>query len=327
MKRLTILLTTVLLIMAITLSGCGNSTQKYFKYDMEKYVTIPDYKTEVDSSSDSFKKYYNEVMSQHLSYKVESGKIEDGDVANIDYVGYLNGKAFDGGSAQGYDLEIGSKTFIDGFESSLIGAKVGETTEINVTFPATYQEPSLRGQAVVFAVKVNYITRLAELNDENAKKAGFDSAVSLADAADKKAIISCAWESVLENIKILDYPKKEMKKQFKDTIDAYESALAAQSLTMSDYAAKNELSVNELKENIKDNEVKNMIATNLVYYGIMQKAEYKLTTDDINKANEYIKTESEKNNLEISDYSDMYIEGYAAYTAAGEILFKNAKVK
>ena len=82
-----------------------------------------------------------------------------------------------------------------------------------------------------------------------------------------------------------------------------------------------------LKENINNNEVKNMIATNLVYYGILQKADYILTTDDINKAKEHIEFEGKKNDLEISDYTDMYIEGYAAYTAAGEILYKNAKVK
>ncbi len=327
MKKFTILLTIVILVVATVLSGCGNSAQKYFKYDMEKYITISDFKTEIDSSSSTFKQYYNEFLEKNLSYKVEDGEIKDGDTANIDYVGYLNGKAFDGGTAQGYDLKIGSKTFIDGFESSLIGAKVGKETEINVTFPKDYQESSLRGQAVIFAVKVNYITRVAELNDENAQKAGFENAVALADAADKHAIISSAWSSVLDSIKVIKYPSKEMKIQLKDTLEAYEIALAEQNLTMSDYAVKNEMSIDELKQTIEDNEVKNMIATNLVYYGIMQKSGYKLTTDDVNKAKEYIKTECEKNGLELSDYSDMYIEGYAAYTAAGEILLKNAKVK
>ncbi|MCL2884534.1 MAG: FKBP-type peptidyl-prolyl cis-trans isomerase [Oscillospiraceae bacterium] len=82
--------------------------------------------------------------------------VKNGDTVNIDYVGTINGVAFGGGSDQGYNLVIGSGTFIPGFEDQIVGMKVGETRDISVTFPANYT-PSLAGQAAVFRVTVNAI--------------------------------------------------------------------------------------------------------------------------------------------------------------------------
>lgn len=92
--------------------------------------------------------------------------IEEGDIANIDYEGKKDGVAFDGGTAQGYDLEIGSGSFIDGFESGLIGKKKGETVDLNLKFPENYGNTDLAGQSVVFTVTVNSISRQRELTDE-----------------------------------------------------------------------------------------------------------------------------------------------------------------
>ncbi len=327
MKKFVVFTLSVLFISAITLSGCTSSAQKYFKYDMDKYITISDYATTVDSTTSTFKGYYDEILYQYLAYKVESGVVIDGDVVNIDYAGYKDGIAFEGGSATGYDLKIGSNTFIDGFESQLIGAKSGETKEINVTFPVDYASSELRGQDATFEVTINYITRKAELNDENAQKAGFKTAVELADLADKNAIVSTAWNQIVQNMSVIKYPKKEMKVQLKDTLTAYNTALEAESLTFEDYARQNDMTVKELKEYIEENEVSGIVASSLVYYGILQLADYKLTNEDIEVARELIKAQSEKNNFDFSSYSEMDIESYAAYTAASNIIFENAKVK
>ncbi len=327
MKKVLILTLSLLLIFAIVLSGCTSSAQKYFKYNMDKYITISAYETTVDSSSTTFKSYYEEILYQNLAYQVESGVVINGDVVNIDYAGYMDGTAFEGGTATDYNLKIGSGTFIDGFESQLIGAKSGETKDINVTFPADYGSAELRGKDVTFKVTINYITRIAELNDENAQKAGFKDALELADLADRNAIVSSAWDEIIQDIKILKYPKKEMKAQLKDTLYEYNTALEAKSLTFEDFAKQNNMSVKELEEYIEKNEVSGIIVHNLVWHGILQKAGYKLTAEDIETAREYFKTQSEKNNFDFSAYSNMDIEGYAAYTAASNILFENAKVK
>lgn len=100
------------------------------------------------------------------SEEIKEGTVENGDVANIDYEGKLNGKAFDGGTAKGYDLTIGSGSFIDGFEDGLIGKKIGDTVDLNLTFPKDYSSTDLAGKEVVFTVKINSVKRAPKLTDE-----------------------------------------------------------------------------------------------------------------------------------------------------------------
>ena len=91
---------------------------------------------------------------------------QNGDTVNIDYVGMKDGVAFDGGTASGYDLKLGSNTFIDGFEDGLIGAVKGQKLDLDLTFPEGYPSEDLAGQAVVFEVTVNAVKTPSELNDD-----------------------------------------------------------------------------------------------------------------------------------------------------------------
>ena len=97
---------------------------------------------------------------------VTEGTVEEGDTANIDYVGKLDGEAFDGGTAKGYDLEIGSGTFIDGFEDGLVGVKIGDTVDLTLTFPESYPSEELAGKETVFTVTVNSVKRMKELTSD-----------------------------------------------------------------------------------------------------------------------------------------------------------------
>ena len=108
--------------------------------------------------------YLNSSILPAYTEQVD-GPIQNGDTANIDYEGKKDGVAFDGGTARGYDLVIGSGNFIEGFEEGLIGKKKGETVDLNLTFPTEYHSEELAGQAVVFTVKINSITRPQELTD------------------------------------------------------------------------------------------------------------------------------------------------------------------
>ena len=98
----------------------------------------------------------------------KDGKVEDGDIAVINFAGFKDGVAFDGGTAENYSLTIGSNTFIPGFEDALIGAKTGDEKDVNVTFPEDYPSDELKGQPVVFKVKVHEVkTRvLPEINED-----------------------------------------------------------------------------------------------------------------------------------------------------------------
>lgn len=109
---------------------------------------------------------------------------KEGDTVNIDFVGKMNGEAFDGGSGTGYDLVLGSGNFIDGFEDQLIGAKKGEKLEVNVTFPESYpNNPDLAGKPAVFDVTVNKVSTMPELTDQWVKEHAEDMGSKASDVA------------------------------------------------------------------------------------------------------------------------------------------------
>ena len=107
-----------------------------------------------------------------------------GDVVVIDFVGRIDGEAFDGGAAEGHSLELGSDSFIPGFEEGLVGVKVGETRDVEVTFPEDYQAAHLAGKLTVFEVKVNELREKGEvaIDDELANRLGFDDLAGLREA-------------------------------------------------------------------------------------------------------------------------------------------------
>jgi trigger factor len=103
-----------------------------------------------------------QILDANPEYIEVDRPAQDGDTANIDYVGMKDGEAFDGGTAEGYDLVLGSGTFIPGFEDGLIGANTGDELSLNLTFPENYSNTDLAGQAVVFDVTVNSIKEKKE---------------------------------------------------------------------------------------------------------------------------------------------------------------------
>ncbi len=148
-------------------SGCGSENTTVLKdMDVEKYVTIGEYKgvpvtskvpevtdEEVDAWVDEV--YFNSISADFGG--VTDRAVEMGDTVSIDYVGKKDDVAFDGGTASGQSLTIGSGRFIDGFEDGLVGVKPGETVDLNLTFPTEYYNADLAGADVVFTVTVNFI--------------------------------------------------------------------------------------------------------------------------------------------------------------------------
>lgn len=205
MKR-KITLGLVMLLIGLQLIGCGNKTEEntneetssatesyeaiYFKdIEISDKVVLGDYKNlEVvsnvtaitDEDVDNYIDYMLS-MSPELVEVTDRDVVENGDVANIDYVGKKDGVAFDGGTAQGYDLGIGTGAFIPGFEEGLVGAKVGETIDLNLTFPENYGSPELDGSDVVFTVNVNKISKKVtpEFTDEYVAGLGIENVATV----------------------------------------------------------------------------------------------------------------------------------------------------
>lgn len=131
-----------------------------------------------------------------------------GDVVNIDYLGSVDGVPFDGGKAEGHDLELGSHAFIEGFEDAIVGHNIGEAFDIDVTFPEAYHAPELAGKAAVFAIKLNAITakELPELNDAFAEDVSEFSTLDeyKADISAKLAADKTEKAKQLQGDKLLD---------------------------------------------------------------------------------------------------------------------------
>ncbi len=133
-------------------------------YDVDECVKLGEYKGleltlgTYEVTEEDVRNNIESTLASYPTYEdTDKTTVEEGDVVNIDYEGLKDGVAFDGGTAQGANLEIGSDSFIDGFEDGLIGKKVGEKVELNLTFPEEYQNAELAGQAVVFKVTINKI--------------------------------------------------------------------------------------------------------------------------------------------------------------------------
>lgn len=163
------------------------------KFKASDYVTLSEYKgieVTVDRIriTDSLvdKMIQNQLESNATVEEVTGRAVMDGDIVNIDFEGFKDGVAFDGGSAEGVDLKIGSGQFIPGFEEGLIGANIGETVSLDLTFPEVYQNnPDLAGQAVVFKITINSISesKVPELTEEYVKEnTEYDSIQAYKDA-------------------------------------------------------------------------------------------------------------------------------------------------
>lgn len=187
--------------------------------------------------------------------------LENGDFAIIDFEGYVEGKAFPGGAAQSYTLEIGSQSFIPGFEEQLIGIKVGEEKEIKVTFPADYHSKDLAGKESIFKVTLKEIKvkEIPEIDEEFAKSIGNFENVSqlkadllekLTHAAEHESeskFSQAVIDKAVENAKV-EIPEVMVEREIEDLTQRFEQNLTYQGLTMDrylEYAQKNREQVKE----------------------------------------------------------------------------------
>lgn len=136
--------------------------------NVKKYKGLKIEKEKVEVTKEEIEHELSHVLEKYTELVTKDGKVESGNVAVIDFEGFKDGVAFEGGKGENYSLEIGSNTFIPGFEDQVIGMKVGEEKDINLTFPEDYGAKDLAGAAVVFKVKVNEIKekQTRELDEE-----------------------------------------------------------------------------------------------------------------------------------------------------------------
>ena len=213
----------------------------------------------------------NARQQQARMITVEDRPVQDGDIATIDYEGFVDGVAFEGGKADGHALTIGSHSFIDTFEEQLIGKNIGDEVEVNVTFPAEYHAEELAGKPALFKVAIKGIKcrELPELNDEFAQEASeFDTLDEYkadvkaklqarkekeAEAAKREAVIT----KIIENAE-MDIPEAMVENQKMQMLEDFEMRLRSQGLSIEQYMQFTGMTANKFMESMAPQALKDI---------------------------------------------------------------------
>ena len=215
------------------------------------------------------------------------------DVTNINFEGFIDGEAFDGGKAEGFDLTLGSKSFIDTFEDQIIGHKKGDEFDVNVTFPEEYHAENLKGKPAVFKVKVNSIKRKeeAELNEDLAKELGYDSVEDL-KAKTKENLIK-REETRIENEyrgKVVDavvdtvnfeIPEAVVEREIQFQINRFAQQLQMQGMSLNQYFEMTGQDIEKMRESIKESAEKS-VKRDLVLTEIAKAENIQATEEEVN---------------------------------------------
>ena len=218
---------------------------------------------------------------------------KDKDVTNINFEGFIDGEAFDGGKAEGFDLTLGSKSFIDTFEDQIIGHKKGDEFDVNVTFPEEYHAENLKGKPAVFKVKVNSIKRKeeAELNEDLAKELGYDSVEDL-KAKTKENLIK-REETRIENEykgKVVDavvegvnfeIPEAIVEREIQFQINRFAQQLQMQGMSLNQYFEMTGQNIEKMRESIKESAEKS-VKRDLVLNEIAKVEKVEATEEEVN---------------------------------------------
>lgn len=215
-------LLTVILVLTLVFAGCGSKDGKIkditgTSADISSVMTaLADYE-KMEVTAEAMEPTAEELAYQREAspyvYKQIEGKtvVEAGDVVNIDYRGLMDGEAFEGGTSAGYDLEIGSNSFIEGFEDQLIGKELGGDYELELTFPEDYWNEDMAGVDVVFEVHINAIQELVEATDEE-----------LAETVRTQKLQQAVLNMLIANSEFtLD--EEEVQLQYETTMEQYEA--------------------------------------------------------------------------------------------------------
>ena len=265
-------------------------------------------KEEIDHELGHLLERYEELVN-----KDENGKVENGDVAVIDFEGFKDGIAFDGGKGENYSLEIGSGTFIPGFEEQLIGMKSGEEKEIKVTFPEDYMEESLKGQEVTFKVKVHEIKTkekreldedfffdlgIEGVNDEKNLRKEIEANIKAnKDMEEENKYIDKLLEEVSKNVEV-DIPEEMVNEEVDRLLRRTEQQMAMQGISLDLYYQVTKSTEKDLRNQLEKEAYQNVLYR-LMLEEIMNMEKIEVSEEE---AMEEAKRLAERYNMELDDF-------------------------
>ena len=202
----------------------------YPEVELGEYKGLSVEKKTYEVTEEEVSKKLKEMQEKNARVETkEEGTVENGNIAVIDFKGFVDGEAFQGGEGHDYSLEIGSKTFIDNFEEQLVGAKVNDTVEVNVTFPENYGKEELNGKPAKFEVTIKEFETIADLKADVTKKLE-ETNIERAEREYEEAVIN----AVAENAKV-EIPAVMVEKEVDKMVQNLEQRLQYQGLTLDQY--------------------------------------------------------------------------------------------
>ena len=283
-------------------------------------------------------------MQEHNSrlVSIEDRPVEKGDIANINFEGFVDEVAFEGGKAENHDLEIGSNTFIPGFEDQIIGMKIDEEKDIKVKFPDEYFSKDLAGKDAIFKVKVNEIKKkeLPTLDDEFAKDVSeFDTLKELKenikekqqkqnDERAKYETQDAVIKAVCENVKV-DIPSGMIETETENMVKDMEQRLAYQGLKLDQYLQMMGKTKEEMQKEYEP-QATEAIKSRLALEAIIKAEKIEVTDTDVEeKMKEMAKNYGKENDEEFlkNESIKKYLKEALANEKTIDFLVKNAKIK
>lgn len=272
---------------------------------------------------------------------VEDRAVENGDITVIDFEGFVDGKAFEGGKAENHELTIGSNTFIPGFEDQIIGMKTGEEKDINVKFPEEYFSEELKGKDATFKVKLHEIKKkeLPELNDDFAKDTSeFDTLDELKKSIKEKLeeensnkvkyeTEDAAVKAVVDSAEV-EIPSGMIDTEIDNMVRDIETRLSYQGMKLEQYLSMMGKSMEDFRKEYEE-QAKTSVKTRLVLEAIVKAENIEASEEDINKklkemAAMYGKKEDE---LVLNEQFMNYIKDSLKNEAVVKFIIDNAKIK
>lgn len=334
------------------LGGCGNSNDIYSGLNLDDYIKVGEYKgltvepIEVKVGKEDVQQKIDEALSAASTEKElgEDEPIKNGDTANIDFSGKIDGEEFEGGTSENFDLTIGSGSFIDGFEDGLVGKHAGEKVSLDLTFPEDYQGKEVAGKDVTFDVTINSVkrTKTPKYNDEFIKKnTEYDNKKDY-EASLKKTIKkekeeeaknqqkNQLWSQVMENTEMIKYPEDILKTyvaNFNAQIDktAEQSGMKREDVLAQYYGVSDEKEVEKMLEE----SAKSLIQQEMAIEYIADKEDLSYSNDEKDAKIEEIKTmgyDEETIQEQTGRTMDEYVHINLLYEKVVDFILDNAKV-
>lgn len=313
-------------------------------------VTLGDYKgievekKEITVTEEEIEERINREREQNSRLiTVDDRAVQDGDIAIIDFEGFVDGVAFEGGKGEDYSLTIGSRSFIDNFEEQLIGKSIGEEVEVNVTFPEEYHVADLAGKPALFKVKIKEVKvkELPELNDDFAQDVSeFDTLEEYKESIKKsieeskekdakRAMEDEIIEKIIENAS-MEIPEAMVNTQVSQMADDFVQRLQYQGLSLEQYFQFTGMDSKKFIDSLKPQAMKR-IQTRLVLEAIVKAENIEATDEDLDKEiNEMAKTyqmEADKMKELIADREKEQIKLDIAVQKAVDFVVEHAKEK